>query len=51
VPLAIVYWLGEDAIPTKAQVLFDESADHYLPTDALAGLGAQLVRRIMRSDE
>jgi hypothetical protein len=51
VPLAIVYWLGEESIPTKAQVLFDRSASHYLPTDALAGMGAQLVHRIMRADE
>jgi hypothetical protein len=51
VPLSIVYWLGEEGIPTKAQVLFDRAASHYLPTDALAGMGAQLVHRIMRADE
>jgi len=50
VPLAMVYWLGEESIPTKAQVLFDQSASHYLPTDVLAVLGAQLVRRIIRAD-
>lgn len=49
VPLAIVYWLGEEGIPTKAQVLFDQAASHYLPTDVLAILGAQLVRRIIRA--
>jgi hypothetical protein len=48
--LAIVYWLGEEGIPTRAQVLFDKAASHYLPTDALAGMGAQLVHRIMRAD-
>ena len=51
VPLAMVYWLGEEGIPTKAQVLFDRAASHYLPTDALAGMGAQLVHRIMRAGE
>jgi hypothetical protein len=49
VALAIVYWLGEEEIPTRAQVLFDKAASHYMPTDALAGLGAQLVHRIMRA--
>jgi len=51
VPLAIVYWLGEDIIPTKAQIVFDKSASHYLPTDALAGMGAQLVHRIIHASE
>ena len=52
VPLALVYWrghtasVGEEGIPTKAQVLFDRTASHYMPTDALAGLGAQLIHRI-----
>jgi len=49
VPLAVVYWLGEEGIPSKAQVLFDRAASHYLPTDVLAILGAQLVRRLIRA--
>jgi len=51
VPMAIVYWLGEEGIPTRAQVLFDRTSSHYLPTDGLAGLGAQLVHRVIRVDE
>jgi len=50
VPLAIVYWLGEESIPTRAQVLFDQTASHYLPTDVLAILGAQLIHRIIRAN-
>jgi len=50
VPLAIVYWLGEESIPTSAQVLFDQAASHYLPTDVLAVLGAQLIGGIIRAD-
>jgi len=50
VSLAIVYWLGEEGIPTKAQVLFDQAASHHLPTDVLAVLGAELIRRIIRTD-
>lgn len=51
VPLTIVYWLGEEGIPTRAQVLFDRAASHYLPTDVLAILGAQLIRRTIRAAE
>lgn len=49
VRLAIVYWLGDEGIPSRAQVLFDQAASHYLPTDVLAILGAQLIRRIIRA--
>lgn len=49
VSLAIVYWLGEEDIPSKAQVLFDQAASHYLPTDVLAIVGAQLIHRIIRA--
>jgi hypothetical protein len=49
--LAVVYWLGEESIPTKAQIIFDKVSGHYLPIDALAGMGSQLVRRIIRADE
>jgi len=49
VSLAIVYWLGEEDIPSKAQVLFDRAASHYLPTDVLAIVGAQLIHRVIRA--
>ncbi|MDA8188688.1 MAG: DUF3786 domain-containing protein, partial [Dehalococcoidales bacterium] len=47
VPLAMVYWSGDEDFPAAAKVLFDESASHYLPTDALATLGGRLCNMIL----
>ncbi len=48
VPLALVYWLGDEEFPSQAQVLFDPAASHYLPIDGSAALGRRLVTRILR---
>jgi len=42
IPLAIVWWAGDDEFPANATVLFDEIAGRYLPTDGLALLGSML---------
>jgi hypothetical protein len=47
--LAVVYWEGDDECPSQAQVLFDRSAIHYLPTDGLAILGSQLVSLLLKA--
>jgi hypothetical protein len=49
VRLAVVYWLGDEEFPSQAQVLFEDSAAHYLPTDGLAVLGSQLVGRLLKA--
>jgi hypothetical protein len=46
VRVAAVYYAGDEDFPASANVLFDESASHYLPTDALAGVGSALVDRL-----
>lgn len=48
VPLAVVYWAGDDEFPPNANVLFDGSAGHYLSTDGLAVLGRELCSKIIR---
>lgn len=48
VPLAVIYWLGDEEFPPTAQVLFDASASHYLPTDGLAVLGNWLCDRLVK---
>jgi hypothetical protein len=48
VRLAVVYWLGDEEFPPRAQVLFDEAAGHYLPIDGLAMLGSHLIRCLLR---
>jgi len=48
VPMAVVYWLGDEEFAPNASVLFDGSAGHYLSTDGLAVLGRELCSKIIR---
>jgi hypothetical protein len=48
VPMAVVYWYGDEEFPPNADVLFDASAGHYLSTDGLAVLGRELCSKIIR---
>jgi hypothetical protein len=48
-PVLVVYWLGDEDFPASAQILFDASASHYLPTDAYAILGSALTRRLINA--
>ena len=47
VPLAVVYWAGDDEFPASAQVLFDASATHYHHLEMLAHLGSILCSRLL----
>jgi hypothetical protein len=47
--LAAVMWPGDEELPSRASVLFDASASHYMPTDGLALLGAGLARRLIHA--
>ena len=49
VHLALVYWQGDDEFPSQAQVLFEDTAANYMPTDGLAVLGSQLVDRVLKA--
>lgn len=49
VPLAVVYWQGDEEFSPTAQVLFDASAGHYLPVDLLSVLGSELCSRIIKA--
>ncbi len=44
--VAAVYYSGDEEFPASANVLFDGAASHFLPTDALSGLGSMLVDRL-----
>lgn len=50
VKVAAVYYAADEDFPASANVLFDESASHYLPTDALAGVGSALVDRLIGAE-
>lgn len=47
--LAVVLYLADDEFPASANVLFDASASHYLPTEDLAVLGGLLAGRLLRA--
>jgi hypothetical protein len=47
--LAVIMWAGDDEFPAQAQVLFQESAPHYLITDGLAILGSLVVGQIVKA--
>ncbi len=47
VPVAAVYWQGDEEFPSSAQVLFDQNAAHYLTTDSYAILGSTLTRQLI----
>jgi hypothetical protein len=47
--VAVLMWAGDDEFPAQAQVLFQESAPHYLITDGLAILGSLAVGQIVKA--
>ncbi len=47
--LAVIMWSGDDEFPAQAQVLFPESAPHYLVTDGLAIVGSLLIGQIVKA--
>jgi len=49
IPLAVVWWAGDDEFPSNATVLFDGGASRYLPTDGLAILGRMLCRSLAKA--
>jgi len=49
VHVAVVYWQGDEELPSQARVLFEDTAPHYMPTDGLAIMGSHLVGSILRT--
>lgn len=47
--LAAVMWSGDDEFPAQAQVLFQETAPHYLVTEGLAILGSLLTGELVKA--
>ena len=47
--LGVVYWEGDEEFPAQAQILFDQTDTHYMPTDGLAILGSQLVGQLLKT--
>jgi hypothetical protein len=49
ISVAVAYWLGDEDFPSSAQVLFEATVPHYLPTDVCAYLGSMLTRRLIQN--
>ena len=49
VPMACIYFQGEEGIPSSVNILFDASAEHYLPTEDLSQLGISLVGALRKA--
>lgn len=47
--LAVVMWAGDDEFPSQAQMLFPESAPHYLVTEGLAIVGSLWIGQIVKA--
>ncbi len=46
VPITIIMWLGDDEVPTSANMLFDKTAGEHLRTEDIAAIGENLARRL-----
>ena len=51
VPVALVWWNADDEFPARAELLFDATAPHHLPTDGCAVLGSWLTSRLIAEIE
>jgi hypothetical protein len=51
VSVAAAYWLGDEDFPSSAQILFETTAPHYLPTDVCAYLGSALTRKLIQTKQ
>lgn len=45
--ILLVYWKGDDEFPPSYQLLFEDTVDYHLPTDACAILGSMLVGKLL----
>ncbi len=48
VAVLAAYWQGDEDFSAAAQILFDVTVPHYLPTDVCAILGSTLTRRLIK---
>ncbi len=51
VPIACIFYQGEEGIPSSVNILFDVSAEQYLPTEDLSLLGVYLVGAMKKAKQ
>jgi len=47
-PIAVLFWEGDEEFPPEVRLLFDATAGNYLPTEDLAVIGRYLCHRLLR---
>ncbi len=46
IPIAVLYWLGDDDFPAEAKVLYDRTIANHLASDIVYALGVAICRRL-----
>jgi len=49
IPVAVLYWQGDEDFPAEAKLLFDRSMTNYLPLDIVFALAVEVCDRLHRS--
>ncbi len=49
IPVAVLYWSGDDDFPAEAKILYDKSICEHLTPDVVFSLAVEICRRIGRS--
>lgn len=49
IPMACIFYQGEEGIPSSVNILFDAAVEHYLPTEDLSLLGVYLVGALRKA--
>jgi hypothetical protein len=49
IPMACIFYQGEEGIPSSVNILFDAAVEHYLPTEDLSLLGVYLVGALRKT--
>jgi hypothetical protein len=50
-PVIVVIWLGDEEVPTSANVLFDANAGKILPTEDISHVGSTLCRWLSKLEK
>ncbi len=51
IKIQVIYWLGDEDFPSSCKILFDAGVTHYVPIDACAIIGSNLVRQLIKYNQ
>ncbi|MCF6248899.1 MAG: DUF3786 domain-containing protein [Desulfobacula sp.] len=47
IPVAVLYWQGDEDFPSEAKLLFDKSIEQHLPLDIIYALAVEVCHRLL----